>query len=86
MIGSMVGHLTRSALESFQPMNAAFGLLPSLLQPVSDREARRNALIARARADMARWQAEAGVLPRLLGARTRKGPEWTRASRLSSGT
>ena len=72
VIGSMVGHLTRSALESFQPMNAAFGLLPSLLQPVSDREARRNALIARARADMARWQAEAGVLPRLLGARTRE--------------
>lgn len=72
VIGSLVGHLTRSAPESFQPMNAAFGLLPSLLQPVSDREARRNALIARARADMARWQAEAGVLPRLLGARTRE--------------
>lgn len=72
MIGALAGHVSRSTPEGFQPMNAAFGLLPSLLQPVSDREARRGALIARARADLARWQDEADALPRTLGERTRE--------------
>ncbi|MGO9758520.1 MAG: methylenetetrahydrofolate--tRNA-(uracil(54)-C(5))-methyltransferase (FADH(2)-oxidizing) TrmFO [Roseiarcus sp.] len=75
-IGALLNHITGGHLEatgagprSFQPMNVNFGLFPPIEEPASDGRrlrgpekgaARKQALSARARADLQRWLAEAG--------------------------
>jgi len=62
-LGALHAHITGgAAAETFQPMNVNFGLFP----PVPDlpggrrgRAERKPALVARARADLGRWIAEA---------------------------
>ncbi len=56
-IGALLGHITGGATaDSFQPMNVNFGLFPPLVPPVH-KSLRKPALAARARADLAAWQA-----------------------------
>ena len=54
-LGALLGHITGGGdAKSFQPMNVNFGLFPPLPEPVKKKE-RKAAMIARARADLARW-------------------------------
>jgi methylenetetrahydrofolate--tRNA-(uracil-5-)-methyltransferase len=54
-IGSLLAHITLNAdVDSFQPMNANFGLFPPLAEPVH-KSARKLAMAERALADIAPW-------------------------------
>ncbi len=54
-LGALLGHITGGGdAKTFQPMNVNFGLFPPLAEPVKKKE-RKPAMIARARADLARW-------------------------------
>ena len=54
-LGALLTHITGGGdAATFQPMNINFGLFPPLAEPVK-KKARKPALIARARADLARW-------------------------------
>ena len=56
-LGALLGHITGGAdAASFQPMNVNFGLFPPLVPP-ERKDARKPALVARARADLAAWMA-----------------------------
>jgi methylenetetrahydrofolate--tRNA-(uracil-5-)-methyltransferase len=63
-IGALLGHITGGHIEttdagprSFQPMNVNFGLFPQL--PGAKRATRKQALCARALADIDAWTASA---------------------------
>jgi methylenetetrahydrofolate--tRNA-(uracil-5-)-methyltransferase len=53
MIGALLRHVSDPWVKVFQPMNANFGLLPTL--DVRDKQARKQAYADRARADLAVW-------------------------------
>jgi methylenetetrahydrofolate--tRNA-(uracil-5-)-methyltransferase len=54
-MGALLGHITGGALaETFQPMNANFGLFPPLAIRVKKKE-RKPAYAARSLADLAEW-------------------------------
>lgn len=55
MLGALLRYLTQSAPETFQPINANFGVLPRLPQIVRDRYLRNRLLVARALADFRTW-------------------------------
>ena len=57
MLGALLRYLTQSAPESFQPINANFGVLPRLPQLVRDRRKRNCLLAERALGDLQSWQA-----------------------------
>jgi methylenetetrahydrofolate--tRNA-(uracil-5-)-methyltransferase len=57
MLGALLRYLTQSAPETFQPINANFGVLPRLSQIVRDRRERNRLLADRALADFRIWQA-----------------------------
>ncbi len=57
MIGALYAYLRGADPASFQPMNANFGLLPSLESPPRGRRERRAALSARARNALEAWLA-----------------------------
>ncbi|MBF0487168.1 MAG: methylenetetrahydrofolate--tRNA-(uracil(54)-C(5))-methyltransferase (FADH(2)-oxidizing) TrmFO [Nitrospirae bacterium] len=61
--GSLVGHITgessNSRATNFQPSNINFGLLPTLSVPIRDKAKKRQAIVARALADWARFIADA---------------------------
>jgi methylenetetrahydrofolate--tRNA-(uracil-5-)-methyltransferase len=65
--GSMLGALYRYMREAdpkhFQPMNANFGLLDDLPQPVRDKKLKRERLAERALGDLDRWIRENSMLP-----------------------
>lgn len=48
VIGSMAYYITHTNSKNFQPMNANFGLLPSLDKRIKDKKERYEALAARA--------------------------------------
>jgi len=56
MLGALLGYLTQSRPETFQPINANFGILPRLSQIVRKREERNRLLADRALADFRIWQ------------------------------
>ena len=64
MAGSLCHYLASADAASFQPMNANFGLLPALPEPVRPKRARRQAQSKRALTAMASWSREA--LPELV--------------------
>jgi len=56
MLGALLRYLTHSAPETFQPINANFGVLPRLPQIVRDRRERNRLLADRALSDFRSWQ------------------------------
>jgi methylenetetrahydrofolate--tRNA-(uracil-5-)-methyltransferase len=56
MLGALLRYLTQSAPETFQPINANFGVLPRLPQIVRDRRTRNRLLADRALADFRLWR------------------------------
>lgn len=59
-LGSLVAYITDRDRKNFQPMNANYGLFPSLETRMRGRE-RRLAHAERARVELAAWMAEHGV-------------------------
>lgn len=55
MIGSLAYYITHADPEHFQPMNANFGLLPELAEPVRDKKARKASQVERALAAVGEW-------------------------------
>jgi methylenetetrahydrofolate--tRNA-(uracil-5-)-methyltransferase len=47
MIGALLGYITDSTVENFQPMGANFGILPPLEEKIKDKRARYMALAER---------------------------------------
>ena len=47
-MGSMAHYITHASAKHFQPMNANFGIFPSLLTPIRDKKVRQQALADRA--------------------------------------
>ena len=58
MLGGLLRYLRDATPAQFQPMNSNFGLLDPLKEYVRDKGARREKVIARARAEMQRWMRE----------------------------
>ncbi len=56
MLGALLRYLTQSPPETFQPINANFGVLPPLPRIVRDRRKRNRLLADRALADFLAWQ------------------------------
>lgn len=56
MLGALLRYITQSAPETFQPINANFGVLARLPQLVRDRRERNRLLADRALADFHAWQ------------------------------
>jgi methylenetetrahydrofolate--tRNA-(uracil-5-)-methyltransferase len=61
MIGALCEYISHGPADNFQPMNANFGLLPPLLEPVRKKEERHERLIAHAQATMERLLADEGL-------------------------
>ena len=55
MLGALLQYVTQSAPDTFQPINANFGVLPRLPQIVRDRRERNRALADRSLADFHAW-------------------------------
>ncbi len=56
MLGALLRYVTQSAPETFQPINANFGVLPRLSQLIRDRRERNRHLTNRALAEFRIWQ------------------------------
>ena len=56
MLGALLRYVTQSAPETFQPINANFGVLPRLSQLIRDRRERNRHLTGRALAEFRIWQ------------------------------
>jgi len=57
MLGALLRYVTDPERKNFQPMNANFGLLPPLSEPLSGK-AKKEKMACRAMADMAAWVGE----------------------------
>lgn len=57
MLGALAHHITTANPDTFQPMNANFGLLPPYTG-IRDRARRKEAMAQRALTSLARWQQE----------------------------
>ncbi len=62
MLGALVRYIVTCAPEVFQPMNANFGLLPSLTDPPKRKRERKLAYSRRALEDLTLWMEREGVL------------------------
>jgi methylenetetrahydrofolate--tRNA-(uracil-5-)-methyltransferase len=51
MIGSLIHYITHASLKDFQPMKANLGLLPPLINHISDKQKRNKSLLQRTRQD-----------------------------------
>jgi methylenetetrahydrofolate--tRNA-(uracil-5-)-methyltransferase len=72
MLGALCWYVTHAEPEHFQPMKAAYGLLPEL--PIRSKQQRNRAYVARARADLEAFiAAEPGALPVPAGGAGRGG-------------
>jgi methylenetetrahydrofolate--tRNA-(uracil-5-)-methyltransferase len=60
MLGGLMRYLRDAEPGRFQPMNSNFGLLDPLEDHIRDKTLRRQRVVARARADFARWMRETG--------------------------
>ena len=58
MLGALYRYLRDADPRHFQPMNANFGLVDELPQPIRDKQLKREQIAARALADMQRWADE----------------------------
>jgi methylenetetrahydrofolate--tRNA-(uracil-5-)-methyltransferase len=58
MLGALYRYLRDADPRHFQPMNANFGLVDELPEPIRDKHAKREAFAARALGDMERWSDE----------------------------
>ncbi len=56
MLGALLRYITQAAPDTFQPINANFGLLPPLPEIVRDRARRTRLLVERALADFQAWR------------------------------
>jgi len=54
--GALVRYIAETNVDTFQPMNINFGLLPPPEQPLRRKKARREAIVTRALNEMERWQ------------------------------
>jgi methylenetetrahydrofolate--tRNA-(uracil-5-)-methyltransferase len=61
MLGALYRYLREADPRHFQPMNANFGLLDELPQPVRDKRLKREAFAKRALEDLAVWLDEIAV-------------------------
>jgi methylenetetrahydrofolate--tRNA-(uracil-5-)-methyltransferase len=59
--GALVRYISAANPDTFQPMNIHFGLLPPLETPTHPKKARREAMIARALADLQAWHSSVNV-------------------------
>jgi methylenetetrahydrofolate--tRNA-(uracil-5-)-methyltransferase len=64
MLGALYRYLREADPRHFQPMNANFGLLDELPQPVRDKRLKREVLAARALADLDTWLDQMAVAHR----------------------
>jgi methylenetetrahydrofolate--tRNA-(uracil-5-)-methyltransferase len=55
MLGALYRYLREADPRHFQPMNANFGLIEALAQPVRDKQVKREQIAERALAEMQRW-------------------------------
>ncbi len=55
MLGALYRYLRDADPRHFQPMNANFGLVDPLPQPIKDKQIKRERIAARALSDMERW-------------------------------
>ena len=56
MLGALLGYLVHSTPQTFQPINANFGLVPPLPRTARDRRERNRLLVERGLADFQAWQ------------------------------
>jgi methylenetetrahydrofolate--tRNA-(uracil-5-)-methyltransferase len=63
MIGALMHYITHAESDTFQPMKANFGLLPELGVPIRDKQKRKDALVARALADLEATICASEVVP-----------------------
>ena len=61
-LGALLRYITDSERRNFQPMNANFGLLPSLPEPLRGK-AKKEILARRALADMEAWAEQTEPAP-----------------------
>ena len=55
-LGAIGFYVSHASPVNYQPTNIAFGLFPSLDDPVRDKRSRRRAMADRALRDLTRWQ------------------------------
>ena len=60
-MGALAHYVSHANPSDYQPMNVAFGLLPSLERPPRNRRERRQALAERALQDLAGWSGALGL-------------------------
>ncbi len=60
-MGALAHYVSHANPADYQPMNVAFGLLPSLENPPRNRRERRQALAERALGDLAAWSGAVGM-------------------------
>ena len=60
-MGALAHYVSHANPADYQPMNVAFGLLPSLDNPPRNRRERRQALAERALGDLAAWSGAVGM-------------------------
>ena len=65
MVGALVRYITSADPNSFQPMNANFGLLPPLERPPRKKRERKRAYSVRALEDLRLWMDMVGLEPRV---------------------
>ena len=65
MMGALYRYLREADPAHFQPMNANFGLVDALPEPIRDKRVKRERIAERALADMHRWAAVAQAQPQL---------------------
>jgi methylenetetrahydrofolate--tRNA-(uracil-5-)-methyltransferase len=63
MTGALYRYLREAEPRHFQPMNANFGLLDDLAEPVRDKKLKRAAFAERALEEIASWSREHGIMP-----------------------
>jgi methylenetetrahydrofolate--tRNA-(uracil-5-)-methyltransferase len=63
MLGALYRYMREADPRHFQPMNANFGLLDDLADPVRDKKVKRERFAERALAAMASWARENAVIP-----------------------
>ncbi len=64
MLGALYRYLREADPRHFQPMNANFGLMDELPEPVRDKRRKREMMAGRALGDLSAWWDEMSVVHR----------------------